>query len=84
MLNDADERWPSQFGLPFAKDAGRFRFFFLEDVFAPEDIGYFWLARKLTWTPLSMGELVQERLIDFLLIHLSQVGGLAPAWKLRP
>jgi mannonate dehydratase len=32
--------------------------------------------------PAEWGELVQERLIDYLRIHLSQVGGLTPAWKL--
>jgi mannonate dehydratase len=92
LLHDAHERLPPALGLQFAKDVEQFRLFFLEDVFAPEELGYFRLARQLTSTPLAMGELfnnpaewgdlVRERLIDYLRIHLSQVGGLTPAWKL--
>ena len=55
-------------------------------------IGYFEHLRKLTATPIAMGELfnsrhewmdlVSRRLIDFIRVHISQVGGLTPARKM--
>jgi len=66
--------------------------FFLEDLFSPEDNEYFRIVRNMTSTPLAMGELynnpheiipmIKERLIDFLRIHISQIGGITPARKL--
>src|SRR5258708_40249984 len=73
------------------KDLEPYRPFFVEDPFAPEDIGYFSHLRKQTTTPLAMGELfnnahewtglVTNSLIDFIRIHISQVGGLSMARK---
>ena len=66
--------------------------FFLEDPFSPEDIGYFEKLRPQTSTPIAMGELfnnpnewvglVSNRLIDFIRIHMSQIGGLTMARKM--
>ena len=66
-----------------AKDLEPFRLFFLEDPFAPEDVGYFKHLRAQCATPIAMGELfnnpnewvdlVSGRLIDFIRCHLSQV-----------
>src|SRR3989440_10153710 len=54
-----------------------------------EDNDHFRLLRQQTSTPLAMGELfntqheyvplIKERLIDFIRIHISQIGGLSPA-----
>jgi mannonate dehydratase len=81
---------PSQ-AMQFAKDVEPFRLFFLEDPLSPEDIAYFRLMRQQTSTPIAMGELfnsphewtplVAERLIDFIRMHVSQMGGLTPARK---
>lgn len=70
----------------------QYRLFFLEDPFAPEDNGYFPLLRQQTSIPIAMGELyvnvneylplVRDRLIDFMRVHLSDIGGLTPARKL--
>jgi mannonate dehydratase len=70
----------------------RYRLFFLEDPFAPEDIGYFPLLRQQTAIPIAMGELfvnqaeyvplVKDRLIDFMRVHISDIGGLSMARKL--
>src|SRR5438046_8246244 len=56
-----------------------------------EDNDHFRLLRQQTSTPLAMGELfntqheyvplIKERLIDFIRIHISQIGGLSPARK---
>src|SRR2546430_11146322 len=56
-----------------------------------EDNDHFRLLRQQTSTPLAMGELfntqheyvplIKERLIDFIRIHISQIGGFCPARK---
>jgi mannonate dehydratase len=92
LLHDVHERILPAQALQFVKDVERFRLFLLEDVVSAEDIGWYRHIRKLTTTPLAMGELfnnpqewqglVQERLIDFLRIHMSQVGGMTPCRKI--
>ncbi len=91
LLHDVHERVPPILAMRLVKDLEQFRPFFVEDPFAPEDIGYFSHLRKQTTTPLAMGELfnnahewtglVTGRLIDFIRIHPSQVGGLSMARK---
>jgi mannonate dehydratase len=92
LLHDVHERIHPTQALQFAKDVERFRLFFLEDVVSPEDIGWYRLIRRHATTPLAMGELfnnpqewqdlVRERLIDYLRIHMSQAGGLTPCRKI--
>jgi mannonate dehydratase len=91
LLHDVHERVPPVLALQLARDLEPYRLFFLEDPLAPEDVGYFEKLRHLTSTPLAMGELfnnpneyvplIANRLIDFIRIHLSQIGGLTPARK---
>jgi mannonate dehydratase len=78
--------------IQLAKDLERFHLFFLEDVFAPEDQDYLRMLRAQTSTPIAMGELyvnpheyvpvIRDRLIDFIRVHISDIGGLTPARKL--
>ncbi len=92
LLHDIHERVPPILAIQLAKDLEPYRLFFLEDPFAPEDVGYFRHLRAQTSTPIAMGELfnntnewlplVSERLIDFIRVHLSQVGGLTMARKM--
>ena len=92
LLHDVHERILPVQALQFAKDVERFRLFFLEDIVSPEDLGWYRLIRKQTTTPLAMGELfnnpnewqdlVKDRLIDYLRIHMSQAGGLTPCRKI--
>ncbi len=92
LLHDVHERIPPIQGVGFAKEVERFKLFFLEDLFPPEDNDYFRIVRQQTSTPLAMGELynnpheiipmIKDRLIDFIRVHISQVGGLTPARKL--
>ena len=92
ILYDVHERLPPVQALALAKDVEPFKPFFMEDVFAPEDNEYFRLARQQTSTPMAMGELysnpqemvpmIKDRLIDFIRVHISTIGGLTPARKL--
>lgn len=92
LIYDVHERLPPIMGLGLAKELEPFRLFFLEDLFAPEDNDYFRLVREQTSTPIAMGELynnpheiipmVKDRLLDFMRVHVSQIGGLTPARKL--
>jgi mannonate dehydratase len=91
LLHDMHERVPPILAVQLAKDLEPYHLFFLEDPLSPEDVGYFSNMRKQTSTPIAMGELfnnpnewvplVSGRLIDFIRIHLSQVGGLTTARK---
>ncbi|MHB9034905.1 MAG: enolase C-terminal domain-like protein, partial [Anaerolineae bacterium] len=92
LLHDVHERIPPIQGVWLAKAVEPYRLFFLEDLFAPEDISYFRMVRQQCATPIAMGELfvnqaeyvplVQEQLIDFIRVHISDIGGLSMARKL--
>lgn len=92
LLHDIHERVPPILAIGLARELEQYRLFFLEDPFAPEDNGYFSLLRQQSSIPIAMGELyvnvneylplVQNRLIDFMRVHLSDIGGLTPARKL--
>jgi mannonate dehydratase len=92
LLHDMHERLPPIDAIGLAKELEPYRLFFLEDPFAPEDVGYFKVLRQQCATPIAMGELfnnpnewldlVSERLIDFIRCHISQVGGISAARKI--
>ncbi len=92
LLHDIHERVPPILAIRIAKELEPYRLFFLEDPFAPEDCGYFPLLRSQTVTPIAMGELfvnqaeyvplIRDRLIDFIRVRISDIGGLSAARKL--
>jgi mannonate dehydratase len=92
LLHDIHERVPPIQAIHLAKQLEKFHLFFLEDPFAPEDVGYFPLLRQQCSIPIAMGELfsnvndylplIRDRLIDFIRVHVSAIGGISPARKL--
>ena len=92
LLHDVHERIPPIQAITLAKELEKHRLFFLEDVFAPEDIEYLRILRPQTSTPIAISELfnntleyvpmIKDRLFDFIRVHISQIGGISPARKL--
>jgi mannonate dehydratase len=92
LLHDVHERVPPIMAIQLVRDLEPYKLFFLEDAFAPEDVGYFRILRQQSSVPIAMGELfvnqaeyvplIQDRLIDFIRVHISDIGGLSMARKL--
>ena len=89
LLHDIHERLTPIDAVGFAKDMECFKLFFLEDPLAPEDLDWFRNIRQQCAPPIAMGELfnnprewqplIEGRLIDFIRMHVSQMGGITPA-----
>jgi mannonate dehydratase len=89
---DLHERLDPRQAVQFCKEAEKFPLFFVEDPLSPEDLAWYRQIRQQCATPVAMGELfnsphewqplIQERLIDYIRCHISQVGGFTPARKI--
>ncbi len=92
LLHDIHERIAPIEAVGMAKELERFNLYFLEDAFAPEMCDWYKTLRSQCATPLAQGELfnnptewkylITNRLIDFIRVHISQIGGITPAKKL--
>jgi mannonate dehydratase len=86
MCAEVDFRLSPSQGLVLAKALEPFRMFWLEEVFAPEDLAWHETLRRQCSTPIAWGEvsvnqaewvpLVANRWIDFMRMHISACGGL--------
>jgi mannonate dehydratase len=93
LCHDVHERLKPVDAIRFAQQLEPYELFFLEDVLPIEEGEWFRQLRAKTSTPLAQGELfnhpfewrnlISERLIDFIRVHLSQIGGITPARKLQ-
>jgi len=91
LLHDIHERVSLSQGVQLCKDLEAYRPYFIEDPVPPEQNDHIRLIRQQCATPIAMGELfntqheyvplITERLIDFIRIHISQIGGLSMARK---
>ncbi len=91
LLHDIHERVSPSEAVKLCKDLEPYRPFFVEDPLPPEQNDHFRLIRQQCATPIAMGELfntqqeyvplITNRLIDFIRIHISQIGGLSMARK---
>lgn len=92
LLYDVHERLAPIDAVWLAKELEPYRLFFLEDVFAPEDMEWLEILRRQSAVPIAIGELfnnpqefvpyISRRLFDFVRVHPSQIGGVTPCLKL--
>ena len=93
LCHDVHERIRPIEAVKFAKELEPFDLFFLEDAIPLEEIDWIRKLREQTTIPLAQGELfnnpaewkqlITERLIDYIRVHISQIGGITPARKLQ-
>ena len=88
---DVHERPTPRGSVMLAKAVEQYRPFFMEDMFAPEDVGWYKIVREQSSIGIAMGELfvnqnewlplVSNRYIDLIRMHISAAGGLNLARK---
>lgn len=92
VMHDVHERLSLADTLAFAKALEPYKLFFLEDSLPPDQVGYYRYLREQTTVPFAIGELfvnpaewktiVQNQWIDYIRVHVSDIGGFTPAIKL--
>ena len=92
LIHDIHERLAPSDAIYLAKKLEKYRLFFLEDPLPTEQLKWLEQLRTQTSIPIAIGELfsnpiewtdlIKNRLIDFIRVHISQIGGFTPARKL--
>jgi len=91
LLHDVHERLQPMDVIYLMRKLEDYRPFFIEDPISPENRHWMETIRQKTSVPIAMGELFNNqnewidqmalRQIDFIRIHISQIGGITPAMK---
>ncbi|MFU8787369.1 MAG: enolase C-terminal domain-like protein, partial [Candidatus Izemoplasmataceae bacterium] len=92
LIHDIHERLAPSDAIHLAKSLEKYRLFFLEDPLPLEQGAWMEKLKQQTSMPIGVGELfnnpmeweflIKNRLIDFVRVHISQIGGVTPARKL--
>ncbi len=92
LTHDVHEHLQPHNAVALAKLLEPYRLFFLEDNLPPEQIAWYRLIRQQCTTPQAIGEifshplewqpLIAERLIDYVRVRVSRVGGITPCRKI--
>ncbi|PWG59547.1 enolase C-terminal domain-like protein [Bifidobacterium catulorum] len=93
LVHDVHERIAPVEAVQLAKALEPYELFFLEDPVSIEQTDWLRRLRQQTSIPIAQGELfnnpaewktlIAEHLIDFIRVHISQIGGITPARKLQ-
>lgn len=93
LVHDVHERIAPVEAIQLAKALEPYHLFFLEDPVPLEQTEWLRRLRQQSSIPVAQGELfnnfaewktlIPEHLIDFIRVHLSQIGGITPARKLQ-
>ena len=93
LVHDVHERISPMEVINFAKELEPFDLFFLEDPVSIEQTEWLRRLREQSSIPIAEGELfnnpkewktlITEQLIDYIRVHISQIGGITPARKLQ-
>lgn len=93
LVHDVHERIHPTEAVTFVREMEPMKLFFMEDVVPLEQVEWLQKVKEHSTTPLSQGELfnnpaefkslIEKRSIDYIRIHLSQVGGITPARKIQ-
>ncbi|MCF7927147.1 MAG: starvation-sensing protein RspA [Candidatus Izimaplasma sp.] len=92
LIHDIHERLMPSETIYLAKQLEKYRLFYLEDPFPLEQGDWLEKLKAQSATPIAAGELfsnpsewtslIKNRYIDFIRVHISQIGGFTPARKL--
>ena len=93
LVHDVHERIAPMEAIRLAQQLEPYDLFFLEDPVSIEQTDWLRELRHQTSIPIAEGELfnnpaewktlITEHLIDFIRVHISQIGGITPARKLQ-
>lgn len=93
LVHDVHERIAPVEAIRLARALEPYDLFFLEDPVPIEQTDWLRELRRQTTIPIAEGELfnnpsewktlITEHLIDFIRVHISQIGGITPARKLQ-